>query len=80
MPLDQRYPITEFEALARRFEIIEISDLLKREGIKLKCKSELNELKKKKNADFGLCFEPIIDNIQDVIDREKDIARGVVNL
>lgn len=80
MPLDQRYPITEFEALARRFEIIEISDLLKREGIKLKCKSELNELKKKKNADFGLCFESIIDDIQDVIDREKDIARGVVNL
>lgn len=76
MPLDQRYPITEFEALARRFEIISIDELLKREGVKLKCKAELTELKKKKNADFGLCFEPI-DNVQDIIDAEKDLARGV---
>lgn len=76
MPLDQRYPITEFEALARRFEIISIDELLKREGVKLKCKAELTELKKKKNADFSLCFEPI-DNVQDIIDAEKDLARGV---
>lgn len=76
MPLDQRYPVTEFEALARRFEIIEINELLKREGVKLKTKAELNELKKKKNADFGLCFEPRID-VQDIIDAEKDLARGV---
>lgn len=76
MPLDQRYPITEFEALARRFEIISINDLLAREGVKLKCKAELSELKKKKNADFGACFEPI-DDVQDIIDREKDLTRGV---
>lgn len=76
MPLDQRYPVTEFEALARRFEIISINDLLVREGIKLKTKAELSELKKKKNADFSLCFEPI-DDVQEIIDREKDLARGV---
>lgn len=47
-----------------------------REGIKLKTKAELSELKKKKNADFSLCFEPI-DDVQEIIDREKDLARGV---
>ena len=56
---DQRFPMTEAAALVRRFEIIHIKDLLTREGVELKSKEELKELKKTKNADFGLCFKPL---------------------
>ena len=55
-PHDQPYPLTEKEALLRRFEVIHINDLLAREGIKLKSKAEIKELKMKKNADFGAVF------------------------
>lgn len=56
---DQRFPMTEAAALVRRFEIIHIKDLLTREGVELKSKEELKELKKTKNADFGLCFKEL---------------------
>ena len=56
---DQRFPMTEAAAITRRFEIIHIKDLLTREGVELKSKEELKELKKSKNADFGLCFKPL---------------------
>jgi hypothetical protein len=78
MPLDQRHPVTEYEALARRFEIVHIEDLLKRENLELKTKDELKELKKKKNADFSLCFRERRD-IQSEIDLAKELARGVVD-
>lgn len=78
MPLDQRYPVTEYEALARRFEIVHIEELLKRENLELKTKDELKELKKKKNADFSLCFRERRD-IQSEIDLAKELARGVVD-
>ena len=78
MPLDQRYPVTEYEALSRRFEIIHIEELLKRENLELKTKDELKELKKKKNADFSLCFRERRD-IQSEIDIAKELARGVVD-
>lgn len=55
-PLDQRYPDVELKALMRRFEVISITDILQREGLTLKTKQELKELKKQKNADFGACF------------------------
>lgn len=55
-PDDQKYPLTEKQALLRRFEVIHIKDLLKREGIQLKTKEELKALKVKKNADFGAVF------------------------
>lgn len=55
-PHDQRYPLTETQALLRRFEVIHIADLLQREGIKLKSKEEIKALKVKKNADFGAVF------------------------
>lgn len=55
-PHDQVHPLTEKEALLRRFEVIHITDLLKREGIALKSKEELKALKVKKNADFGAVF------------------------
>lgn len=56
---DQRFPMTEAAAITRRFDIIHIRDLLTREGIRLKDKNELKELKKAKNADFGACFEKL---------------------
>lgn len=55
-PHDQKYPLTEKQALLRRFEVIHIQDLLRREGIALKSKEELKALKVKKNADFGAVF------------------------
>lgn len=58
-PTDQRYPLTERNALERRFEIIHIDALLEREKIKLKPASEIKKLKMAKNADFGAVFEPI---------------------
>ena len=79
MPLDQRFPAQEFEAIARRFEIININDLLINEGYELKTKEELKELKKKKNADFSLCFRKIQrERVQDQIDFLKDVRAGVV--
>jgi len=56
MPSDQKYPMTELMALERRFEIIHIDDLLKREGLKLRTKEEIKNLKKAKNADFSKVF------------------------
>lgn len=44
------------EAIQRRFEIIHIKDLLKREKLSLKSKEEIKELKKAKNADFSKVF------------------------
>lgn len=80
MPLDQRFPKQEFEALERRFDIVTIEEMLTKEGLRLKSKDELKALKKMKNADFGLCFEPIKDNVQDEIDLIKDIRSGVIEL
>lgn len=54
--------------------------MLTKEGLRLKSKDELKALKKMKNADFGLCFEPIKDNVQDEIDLIKDIRSGVIEL
>lgn len=59
-PHDQRYPLTEKNALCRRFDIVQIDDLLRREGIKLKSKDEIKELKKAKNADFGAVFTTLL--------------------
>jgi predicted ATPase len=53
---DMRYKRTEMEAIERRFEIIHINDLLKREKLSLKSKEEIKELKKAKNADFSKVF------------------------
>lgn len=53
---DMRYKRTEMEALTRRFEIIHINDLLKRDRLTLKSKEEIKELKKAKNADFSKVF------------------------
>lgn len=77
-PIDMRYSRIELAALERRFEIINIHDLLKREGLRLKSKDELKELKKNKNADFSLVFEEY-DTVQDEIDLAKDIERGVLD-
>lgn len=77
-PIDMRYSRIELAALERRFEIINIQDLLKREGLRLKSKDELKELKKNKNADFSLVFEEY-DSVQDEIDLAKDIERGVLD-
>lgn len=77
-PIDMRYSRIELAALERRFEIINIHDLLKREGLRLKSKDELKELKKNKNADFSLVFEEY-DSVQDEIDLAKDIERGVLD-
>lgn len=58
-PLDQKFPSIELAALTRRFEVINIQDLLLRENIQLKSKEELKALKKEKNADFSKCFKPL---------------------
>lgn len=55
-PIDQRYIMTELEAIMRRFEVIHIDTLLAREGLKLQTKEVLKQLKKDKNADFSKCF------------------------
>lgn len=54
-----RYKRTEMEAIERRFEIIHINDLLKRERLSLKTKDEIKELKKAKNADFSKVFNQL---------------------
>ncbi len=59
MAPDTRFMGTELGALLRRFEVVQIDDLLRREGLKLRPKEELKELKKARNADFGACFEEI---------------------
>lgn len=61
LPDDLKYPTTELHALERRFEIVSITDLLQRENLKLRKKSELVALRKAKNADFGAVFEHIVD-------------------
>lgn len=61
LPDDLKYPTTELHALERRFEIVSINDLLERENLKLRKKSELVALRKAKNADFGAVFEHIVD-------------------
>lgn len=61
LPDDLRYPHTELQALIRRFEVIHIDDLLKREGICLRPKTELIALRKAKNADFGAVFMDRVD-------------------
>ena len=61
LPDDLKYPTTELHALERRFEIVSITDLLERENLKLRKKSELVALRKAKNADFGAVFEHIVD-------------------
>lgn len=58
-PYDQVYPHIEKAALERRFDIVHIRELLKREGIKLRSKEEIRQLKREKNADFGKVFKPI---------------------
>lgn len=57
LPDDLKYPTTELFALERRFEVIHIDELLNREGIRLRRKSELIALRKAKNADFSAVFE-----------------------
>ena len=61
LPDDCKYPHTELTALVRRFEVINIRDLLVRENLKLRSKSELVALRKAKNADFSAVFEHLID-------------------
>lgn len=69
-PPDQRHIMVESGALKRRFEIIHISDLLSREGLKLADKETLKALKKAKNADFSKCF--VSTREQDEDDAWKD--------
>lgn len=57
-----RYKRTEMEAIERRFEIIHIKELLKRENLSLKTKEEIKELKKAKNADFSKVFNQLSAN------------------
>lgn len=78
MPLDQRFPVQEFEAIARRFDIIHINELLKRERLELKSKEELKELKKNKNADFSKCFIDL--DAQREIDIMKDVRAGIIEI
>lgn len=59
MPRDQRHPLTELEAITRRFEVIHIDELLKREKLVLKSKEEIKELKRSKNADFSAVFRSL---------------------
>ena len=61
LPDDIKFPHTELAALVRRFEVIHIRDLLARENLKLRNKSELVALRKAKNADFGAVFEHLVD-------------------
>ena len=61
LPDDLKYPTTELQALERRFEVISIAQLLERENLKLRPKSELVALRKAKNADFGAVFQHLID-------------------
>lgn len=61
LPDDIKFPHTELAALVRRFEVIHIRDLLARENLKLRSKSELVALRKAKNADFGAVFEHLVD-------------------
>jgi hypothetical protein len=73
MPHDQRHPVTELEALTRRFEIIHINDLLKREGLRLRSKDEIKALKKNKNADFSKVFINIQEE-QEALDYDRQVA------
>lgn len=59
MPRDQRHPLTELEAITRRFEVIHIDKLLEREQLVLKSKEEIKELKRSKNADFSAVFRSL---------------------
>lgn len=61
LPDDLKYPTTELQALERRFEVVSITQLLERENLKLRPKSELVALRKAKNADFGAVFQHLID-------------------
>lgn len=61
LPDDLKYPTTELQALERRFEVVSIAQLLERENLKLRPKSELVALRKAKNADFGAVFQHLID-------------------
>lgn len=61
LPDDLKYPTTELQALERRFEVVSIAQLLERENLKLRPKSELVALRKAKNADFSAVFEHLID-------------------
>lgn len=64
MKPDQRYPNVELDALKRRFEIIHIKDLLDREGLRLRTKEEIKQLKKNKNADFSKVFIDIQQELE----------------
>ena len=59
LPRDQRHPLTELQAITRRFEVIHIDELLKREKLVLKSKEEIKELKRSKNADFSAVFRSL---------------------
>ena len=79
---DQRYPVTELEALERRFDIIHIKTLLEREGLGLQPKEVLKDLKKNRNADFSKCFINLDEEAKELeIDRQTqqmlDERRGV---
>jgi hypothetical protein len=45
-----------YAAFKRRFKEIEINDYLKEQGLQLKSKEELENLKKDENADYSKCF------------------------
>ena len=49
----------EKAALVRRFEILHIDELLKRDGVRLASKERLTELKAKGNVDYSKCFEKV---------------------
>jgi len=53
---DLPFRATEMEAICRRFRIVNIDTLLQENGLTLKTKAEIKELKKAKNADFGAVF------------------------
>jgi hypothetical protein len=76
LPTDQRHPMTELEALTRRFEIIHIKDLLEREGLRLRTKEEIKELKKAKNADFSKVFINVREE-QDALNYDRQVQSNL---
>lgn len=79
MPPDQRFPLTEIEALERRFEVIHINDLLAREKLKLRTKEEIKLLKKAKNADFSQVFDTTDPKLLEVREAENAAKYAIEN-
>lgn len=59
VPLGIPQRSTQIEALKRRFQEISIDKFLQQRGLKLKNKTELNQLKTEGNFDYSKCFDKI---------------------